>query len=124
MSNEYAEMQPKFLEAFYNELKTQLISEVKGTFLTEVKALIKQEMLEGIGKIKEGIIVDEYMPVKYFLQKYEFSRETFRRILNSGRVHSYYKISRKIYHVEQFKKALDAYKPLKPVFVGYLKKVA
>ncbi len=112
------------MEIFYGALKSQLVSEVKENLLSAMKILIKQEVGEGIANLKEGIVIEEYMPVKYFLQKYEFSRETFRRILNSGGVHSYYKTGRKIYHVEQFKKAFDAYKPLKPVFVKSLSRAA
>ncbi|HTA26951.1 MAG TPA: hypothetical protein VK809_04135 [Bacteroidia bacterium] len=124
MSNDSAEIKSNALELFFSDLKIQLITELKQTLLNEIKGIVKQEIqLEMLG-LKEAIIIEEYMPVKYFLQKYEFSRETFRRIYNSGMVHSYYKTGRKIYQVEQFKKALEAYKPQKPVFQKILRKIA
>jgi hypothetical protein len=124
MNNDYPEIKSNALEAFFSDLKIQLITELKQTLLMEIKFMVKQELQFEMVGIKEAITIEEYMPVKYFLHKYEFSRETFRRIFNSGIVHSYYKTGRKIYQVEQFKKALEAYKPQKPVFQKSLRNVA
>ena len=105
------------MEAFYKELVSQVVMDIRKELLPEIKSFIK-EQVEAAMKIVKGKkgMEEEYMPKKYFLEKYEFSGETFRRILKSGHVHSYYKTGRKLYNLEQFKKALDAYKPQKPLF--------
>lgn len=67
--------------------------------------------------------VEEFMNVEYFLNKYKFSYESFRRRLKQYPVASYYEGKHKVYNVQEFKKACELYKPLKPQFKRFLKTV-
>lgn len=106
------------MEAFYKELLAHLVMDIKKEIFPEIKSFIKEQVEAAVKtfKGKTATEEEEYMPKKYFLQKHEFSGETFRRIVKSGRVHSYFKTGRKLYNLEQFNKAFEAYRPQKPVF--------
>lgn len=105
------------MEAFYKELLAQLVMDIRKELLPEIKSFIKEQVESALKTFKgKTETMEEYMPKKYFLQKHEFSGETFRRILKSGHVHSYFKTGRKLYNLEQFNKAFEAYKPQKPIF--------
>jgi hypothetical protein len=86
-------------------------------FKPRISELIK---LEGKNFVEP---VEEYMPMLWFCKKYDFSKETFRRIKNSSQVHSYRKFKCKLYNVEQFKKAYQEYVPDKPFIKNSFLKV-
>jgi len=68
--------------------------------------------------------VDEYMPMSYFLKKYDFSKVTFNKIRASGNVTSFRRAGLSYYNVAQFKKAFQDYRPEKPLFKNsFLKSV-
>lgn len=109
------------LETIIGDLAAQKVAEALKPYAAEISTL-KEE----VSLLKKGIIVEEYMPKEYFLQKYKrgakpISSETFRRIRNSGNVHKYKKLGVMLYNVEDMNKAYDRYKPKKPVFEKQLK---
>ncbi len=59
-------------------------------------------------------LMEEYMPKDYFMTAYNIGSTTFHKILKSCSVHHYRQLKREVYNVEQFKKALQLYKPIKP----------
>ena len=87
-------------------------------FKPQVEALIAEKLGNA------GQVVNEYMPKDYFMLAYSIGKTTFHNILKSGRVSSHREFKRSVYNVEQFKKALQSYKPVKPLFErSFVKKV-
>lgn len=79
-------------------------------FKPRIKALIAEEL--GI----TGQSVEPCMPKEHFMTAYNIGKTTFHNILKAGRVASHREFKRSVYNVEQFKKALHSYKPVKPLF--------
>lgn len=79
-------------------------------FKPRVEALIAEKL--GIA----GQAVELYMPKEHFMTAYNIGKTTFHNILKAGRVASHREFKRSVYNVEQFKKALHSYKPVKPLF--------
>jgi len=77
-------------------------------FKPRVDALIAEKLGNA------GQAVNEYMPKEYFMSAYSIGKTTFHNILKSGRVDKHQEFDHKVYNVEQFKKALQDYKPVKP----------
>ena len=78
-------------------------------FKPRVEALISEKM--GIA----GQVVTEYMPKEYFMSAYNIGKTTFHNILKAGRINKHQEFDHKVYNVEQFKRALQDYKPVKPL---------
>jgi hypothetical protein len=78
-------------------------------FKPRVDALIAEKLGSA------GQAVNEYMPKEYFMSAYSIGKTTFHNILKAGRINKHQEFDHKVYNVEQFKKALQFYKPEKPL---------
>ncbi len=87
-------------------------------FKPRVEALIAEKLGNA------GQMINEYMPIEYFMSAYGIGKTTFHNILKSGRVDRHQEFDHKVYNVGQFKKALHAYKPEKPLFKKSFVKIA
>lgn len=67
------------------------------------------ERLRGVAEV-----VDEYMPIKFFLSKYDISAKTFRQVLKVNYVGSKRVFKHKHFHVQQWQTAQSMYSGKKP----------
>ena len=97
---------------------TQSEADIPAGFEDYLWELFKPRITELLNQEGQSLteVIEEYMPMKWFCKKYNFSKETFRRIKNSSNVHSYRKTKCNWYNVAQFKKAHQDYVPDKPFF--------
>lgn len=66
---------------------------------------------------KAGEIVEEYMPLSYFIKKYKRSRETLRKVRKQyGHIQEIKLLGERRFSVLQMAKAVEQYKPIKPSF--------
>lgn len=90
----------------------------------------KRVKIEVQEQLKQLQVVDDYMPVQWFCDRYEFSKQTFYIIIKyykenkHGLVDSYRQVKKQVYNVIEFKKALKLYEPSKPIFSKSFVKIA
>ena len=102
------------IEALYKELKSDLLAELKNSFMEEIQPKIKDLIRESILETKP---IEDYQLVEWFTNRYHISKRTFHKYKNLGYVDSKQVGRFKIYNVKLWIENLNKIKSGMPDFL-------